>query len=326
MFSSIEPGRDFYFVHSYVLNAEHVADISATTHIRRRIRLIRGQSIRVRGPIPSGKEPVSWLSSVAQLPVDLTAIDAQDADHAYAAVQDFGLVKGVSFDSWRRVGSAMQSVKVYNLRQVDELILFDIRATDDGRGPDLEMVDELADECFMPLTVGGGVRTIEDVRGLLMVGADKISMNTAAIERPELVRETRDRFGSQCVVVSINARRESDGTYQVYSHAGNRPTGRDPVETACVAERMGAGEILLTSIDRDGTMQGYDCDLTSLVADAVEIPVIASGGAGTYMHMAALLRDTKASAVAAASMFHFTEQTPLEAKRYLAAQGFPMRL
>lgn len=239
--------------------------------------------------------------------------------------KDFGLVKGIGFDSWRRVGSAMQAVKVYNLRQVDELILLDIRATPDGRGPDLAMVDDLADECFMPLTVGGGVRTIEDVRQLLMVGADKVSVNTAALEAPQLIREIRDRFGSQCAVVAIDARREHDGTYQVLTHSGTRATGKDPAHVASVAESMGAGEILLTSIDRDGTMQGYDVDLTSRVASAVSIPVIASGGAGSYAHMADVLRQGKASAVAAASIFHFTDQTPLEAKRYLMSQGFPVR-
>ncbi len=239
--------------------------------------------------------------------------------------KDFGLVKGVGFDSWRRVGSAMQAVKVYNLRQVDELVLLDIRATADGRGPDLELVDELADECFMPLTVGGGVRTVEDVRSLLMVGADKVSMNSAAIARPDLIRETRDRFGSQCVVMSIDARREGDGEYQVYSQAGSLPTGLDPVAVATSAEKLGAGEILLTSIDRDGTMTGYDIELNRRVAAAVNIPVVASGGAGSYAHMAQVLREADVSAIAAASIFHFTEQTPLEAKRYLADQGFPMR-
>ena len=239
--------------------------------------------------------------------------------------KDVGLVKGVGFDSWRRVGSAMQAIKVYNVRQVDELVLLDIRATLDGRGPDLEMIDDLADECFMPLTVGGGVRTIEDVRQLLMVGADKVSVNTAALESPELIREIRDRFGSQCAVVSIDARRKPDGAYEVFTHSGTGPTGKDPVDVAELAEHMGAGEILLTSIERDGTMQGYDVELTARVASAVNIPVIASGGAGSYEHMADVLQRGKASAVAAASIFQFTEQTPLEAKRYLMSRGFPVR-
>jgi imidazole glycerol-phosphate synthase subunit HisF len=239
--------------------------------------------------------------------------------------KEVGLVKGIRFDSWRRVGSAMQTVKVYNLRQVDELVLLDIRASLEGRGPDLAAVDELADECFMPLTVGGGVRTIEDVRALLMVGADKVSINTAAIENPGLIREVADRFGSQCAVVSIDACRGADGAYQVYTHAGTRKTGLDPVAAARKAERMGAGEILLTSIDNDGVMEGYDLELTRQVADAVQIPLIASGGAGSYHHMAQAIKTGHASAVAAASMFHFTEQTPLEAKRYLGGLGFAVR-
>lgn len=240
--------------------------------------------------------------------------------------KDVGLVKGVGFDSWRRVGSAMQAVKVYNMREVDELVYLDITATNDGRPPDFETVDDLADECFMPLTVGGGVRTVDDVRRLLQVGADKVAISTAAVERPMLVRETAERFGSQCVVVSIDARRHGNETYEVYTHSGAVATGKDPVSLAREAERLGAGEILLTSVDRDGTMTGYDVELTRRVSDAVSNPVIASGGAGTYAHMAEVLRDGRASAVAAASMFHFTEQTPLEAKRYLREQGFPVRV
>lgn len=239
--------------------------------------------------------------------------------------KDVGLVKGIRFDSWRRVGSAMQAVKVYNLREVDELVLLDIRATVDRRGPDLDMVDELADECFMPLTVGGGVRTLADVRALLMRGADKVSMNTAAVETPDLIRQVAETFGSQCAVVSIDARRHPDGTYEAYTHAGTTPTGQAPDQVARSAAELGAGEILLTSIDRDGTMEGYDLDLVRDVTEAVPIPVIASGGAGTYADMAAALREGGASAVAAASIFHFTQQTPLEAKHFLAAEGFAVR-
>lgn len=240
--------------------------------------------------------------------------------------KDVGLVKGVNFESWRRVGSAVQSVKVYNMREVDELVFLDITATRDERPPDFETVDELADECFMPLTVGGGVRTLEHVRRLLQVGADKIAINTAAVKTPQLIRQAADQFGSQCVVVSIDVRRHHDGTCEVYTHAGTKATGQDPVSLAQTVEALGAGEILLTSIDHDGTMTGYDIELTRRVCEAVSIPVIASGGAGSYEDMAQVLREGKASAVAAASIFHFTQQTPLEAKRYLSEQGFRVRL
>jgi cyclase len=240
--------------------------------------------------------------------------------------KDVGLVKGVRFDSWRRVGAALQSIKVYNLRDVDELVFLDIGATLDGRGPDLATVDELADECFMPLTVGGGVRGFDDVKALLRVGADKVAVNTAAVKQPALIREAAERFGRQCVVVSIDARRTADGRYESFTHAGTVATGLDPVTLARRAEAHGAGEILITAIDRDGTMEGYDTELVASVAAAVGIPVIASGGAGSYAHMAEVLREGGASAVAAASMFHFTEKTPLEAKRYLRAQGFPVRV
>ncbi len=240
--------------------------------------------------------------------------------------KDVGLVKGVGFDSWRRVGSAMQAVKVYNLREVDELVFLDITATRSGRPPDFAAVDELADECFMPLTVGGGVQTVEDVRRLLQVGADKVAINTAAVERPGLIREVADRFGSQCVVASIDVRRHADGRCEVFTHSGTQPTGLDPVDLARRVAELGAGEVLLTSIERDGTMEGYDLDLIAAVSAAVSVPVIASGGAGNYEHLAQAIEQGQATAVAAASIFHFTEQTPLEAKRYLRARGINVRL
>jgi cyclase len=238
--------------------------------------------------------------------------------------KDVGLVKGVGFDSWRRVGSAMQAIKVYNMREVDELILLDISATREGRSPDFRLVDELADECFMPLTVGGGVRSVEDVRQLLQVGADKVAINSAAVDTPHLVREIADRFGTQCVVVSIDVRTQASPP-EVFTRSGTAATGLDPVELARRAEGLGAGEILLTSVERDGQMNGYDLDLIRSVSQAVRIPVIASGGAGSYGDMAVALREG-ASALAAASIFTFTEQTPLEAKHYLRAQGFAVRI
>ena len=240
--------------------------------------------------------------------------------------KDLGLVKGVSFDSWRRVGSAMQAIKVYNLREVDELVFLDITATRDGRPPDFSIVDELADECFMPLAVGGGIHTLDHVRHLLQVGADKVVINSAMVETPDLIELVAQRFGSQCVVVSIDARRVARGKYEAYIHSGTVATGRDPVELAREAAALGAGEILITSIDRDGTMTGYETELTRRVSEGVTIPVIASGGAGSYEHMGQVLREGRASAVAAASIFHFTQQTPLEAKRYLKGEGFNIRL
>ncbi len=239
--------------------------------------------------------------------------------------KDVGLVKGVGFDNWRRVGSAMQAVKVYNMREVDELVFLDISATRDGRSPDFELVDEIADECFMPLTVGGGVRTVEDMRRLLKVGADKVAVNTAAFLSPGLVREGARLFGSQCIVACIDFKKTGLG-HEVFIHAGTRALGKDPVAAARELASEGAGEILLTSIDRDGTMTGYEVELTRRVSEAVSIPVIASGGAGNYEHMLQVLTEGKASAVAAASLFHFTHQTPLEAKRYLNDHGVSVRL
>jgi len=240
--------------------------------------------------------------------------------------KNFGLVKGVGFDSWRRVGSALQSIMVYSLREVDELIFLDIAATGEGREPDYALVDDLADDCFMPLTVGGGIRSVEDVRRLLMVGADKVAINTALLARPELISEVANRFGSQCVVASIDYKANSQGKYEVYGHSGTRATGLDAVALARQVEERGAGEILLTSIERDGTMSGYDIDCLRQVCAAVRIPVIAAGGAGTPAHVLEAITAGHASAIAAASMFHFSEVTPRQVKQHLRDQGVPVRL
>ncbi len=239
--------------------------------------------------------------------------------------KDTTLVKGVGFNSWRRVGSLMQAVEVYNTRQVDELVFLDITATAQGRKPDFQLVDEFADICFMPLTVGGGITDVEDVRELLTRGADKIALNTAAVNDPALVTRVANKFGAQCVVVSIDARRKADGGWEVFTHAGTKPTGMDPVALATQSEQAGAGEILITSIERDGTMAGYDLELIRAVSSAVRIPVIASGGAGSYEDMYQALSAGGASAVAAASIYHFTHQTPLEAKKYLKSKGVAVR-
>jgi len=235
-----------------------------------------------------------------------------------------GLVKGVGFDSWRRVGPVLPAVKVYNTRDVDELVLVDITANTSGEAPDVESVSDFADECFVPFTVGGGVRDTAQIQQLLRAGADKVCVNSAAYENPNLISEGARRFGAQCVVVSIDAR-SVDGGWRCFSHSGKRGTEWDPVAWAREVVARGAGEILLTSIDRDGTMQGYDLALIESVVRAVNVPVVASGGAGNYEHMRQAIQDAGASAVAAASMFHFTEQTPAEAKKALAAAGIAVR-
>lgn len=237
----------------------------------------------------------------------------------------FGLVKGVAFDSWRRVGAVLPAIKVYNARDVDELILLDILATQEGRSPDHDAIGDMSEECSVPLTVGGGVCQLQHFVDLLRAGADKVSLNSAAFRHPGLIDEAARRFGSQCIVASIDARLMADGTHVVFSHSATQSTGADPVSWARDLARRGAGEILLTSIDRDGTMRGYDLALVEKVVSAVDIPVIASGGAGNYQHMVEAIKQSGASAVAAASMFHFTEQTPAGAKQALRIAGIPVR-
>jgi imidazole glycerol-phosphate synthase subunit HisF len=239
--------------------------------------------------------------------------------------KDIGIVKGVGFNSWRRVGSLLPAIKVYNTRQVDELIIVDITATGQDREPDYDVIDEIADECFVPLTVGGGVKTIDHIKKLLRAGADKVSINSACYTSPEIVSKGADLFGTQCIVVSIDVFRHADGRYECYSHSGKTPTGKDPIQWAREMEQRGAGEILITSIQNDGAMVGYDLEIIQHVADAVNIPVIASGGATNYEDMYQALVTGHASAVAAASIFHFTEQTPLEAKHYLSTKGILVR-
>ncbi|MBS1141856.1 MAG: Imidazole glycerol phosphate synthase cyclase subunit [Proteobacteria bacterium] len=239
--------------------------------------------------------------------------------------KNFGLVKGVGFDSWRRVGPVLPAIKVYNRRDVDELILVDITASREQAEPDCDSVHDFADECFVPFTVGGGFTNLRQIQQMLRTGADKIALNSALYADPGLVGETAGRFGSQCVVASIDAKVMGDGSYECFSHAGTRPTGKTPVEWARELADRGAGEILITSIDRDGTLQGYDLGLIESVVRAVNIPVIASGGAGCYEDMCKAVLQAGASAVAAASMFHFTEQTPAEAKKALATVGVPVR-
>lgn len=239
--------------------------------------------------------------------------------------KQFGLVKGVGFDSWRRVGPVLPAIKVYNQREVDELVLVDIIAHKGDDDPDYESIAEFGQDCFVPLTVGGGITRIAQVQRLLRAGADKVALNTAAYGRPELITDIARRHGAQCVVASIDVREREGGGWSCFSHAGQVPTGHDVLAWAREVEDRGAGEILLTSIERDGTMNGYDLPLIQAVVRAVKIPVIASGGAGNYQHMVDAVLQAGASAVAAASIFHYTEQTPAGAKQALQAAGISVR-
>ena len=239
--------------------------------------------------------------------------------------KQFGLVKGVGFNSWRRVGPVMPAIKVYNQREVDELILVDTVAHLSIDGPEYDSIEEFGQDCFVPLTVGGGITSVDQVQKLLRAGADKVSLNTSIYTRPELVTEIAARHGAQCIVASIDVRANSNGGWTCFSHAGQQSTGREVCEWAHELESRGAGEILITSIERDGSFQGYDLALIEAVVGAVTIPVIASGGAGHYQHMVDAVTQAGASAVAAASMFHYTEQTPAGAKAALAAAGVPVR-
>jgi len=235
------------------------------------------------------------------------------------------VVKGVQFVNLRDAGDPVEAARAYDAAGADELCFLDITASHERRGILLDVVRRTAEACFMPLTVGGGVRTIEDMRTLLLAGADKVSINTVAVERREVVREAAEKFGSQLVVVAIDARRTPSGGFEVFTHGGRKGTGLDAVAYAREVVCFGAGEILLTSMDRDGTKAGYDLELTRAVADAVSVPVIASGGVGTLDHLVEGVRDGHASAVLAASIFHFGEATIAQAKARLAACGVPVR-
>jgi imidazole glycerol-phosphate synthase subunit HisF len=236
------------------------------------------------------------------------------------------VVKGIRFVSLVDAGDPVEQSRRYDAEGADELTFLDITASSDKRAIVSALVRRVADEVFIPLTVGGGLGSVEDVRGVLVSGADKVSFNTAAVARPELIRETAETFGSQCVVVAVDARRRADGAgWEVFTHGGRRPAGLDAVEWAQAAERLGAGEILLTSMDSDGTRDGYDVALTRAVAGAVRIPVIASGGAGRLEHFYEALTEGGASAVLAASLFHFGEFTVGEVKSYLRGRGVLVR-
>lgn len=241
-------------------------------------------------------------------------------------VKDGRVVKGVNFVDLIDAGDPVEAAKAYDAAGADELCFLDINATHENRGTMYDLATRTAEHCFMPLTIGGGVRTHEDVRKLLLAGADKVSFNSAAVANPDVVAEAAHRFGSQCIVVAIDAKTVEPGRWEIFTHGGRKPTGIDAVEFARTVEEKGAGEILLTSMDRDGTRAGFNLPLTRAISEAVDVPVIASGGVGTLDHLVEGVTEGKASAVLAASIFHFGDYTIGEAKRHMAAAGIPVRL
>ena len=241
-------------------------------------------------------------------------------------VADGRVVKGVNFVDLIDAGDPVEAAKAYDAAGADELCFLDIHATHENRGTMFDLVTRTAEACFMPLTVGGGVRTHHDVRNLLLAGADKVSFNSAAVADPNVLTEAAERFGSQCIVCAIDAKTVEPGRWEIFTHGGRKPTGIDAVEFAITAAEKGAGEILLTSMDRDGTKAGFNLPLTRAIADAVDIPVIASGGVGTLDHLIEGVTEGHASAVLAASIFHFGTYTIGEAKAHMATAGIPMRL
>ena len=240
-------------------------------------------------------------------------------------VKDGRVVKGVNFVDLIDAGDPVEQAKVYDAAGADELCFLDITASHENRGTILDVARHTAEQCFMPLTIGGGVRTIENIRDLLLAGADKVSINTAAVRDPDFVARASDKFGAQCIVVAIDAKSVGPDRYEIFTHGGREPTGIDAVEFAQLVESKGAGEILLTSMDRDGTRTGFNLPLTRAIADAVQIPVIASGGVGTLDHLVEGVTEGHASAVLAASIFHFGDHTIAEAKAHMAEAGIAVR-
>lgn len=241
-------------------------------------------------------------------------------------VKDGRVVKGVNFTSLIDAGDPVEQAKIYDKGGADELCFLDISASSEGRSTMLDVVRKVAEECFMPLTVGGGVRTVEDVRNLLLAGSDKVSINTAAIKNPELINEASNKFGAQCIVVAIDAKKTAENKFEIFTHGGKTPTGIDAVLWAKEVQSRGAGEILLTSMDRDGTKKGFDLEITKTISDAVSIPVIASGGVGELQHFVDGVRLGHASALLAASIFHFGVYSIKQVKEFMAENKIPVRL
>ena len=241
-------------------------------------------------------------------------------------VKDGRVVKGINFVDLVDAGDPVEQASVYNHNGADEICFLDITASSDKRDILLDTVQKTAECCFVPLTVGGGVRSVQDIRKLLLAGADKVSINTAAIKNPDLIKESSNKFGSQCIVVAIDAKKTAENKWTVFTHGGREPTDLDAIEFAKLAEQNGAGEILLTSMDRDGTKEGYDIDLTKKISSNLNIPVIASGGVGNLDHLKTGITEGGASAVLAASIFHFGEYSIKEAKEYLKKENVPVRL
>lgn len=241
-------------------------------------------------------------------------------------VKDGRVVKGVNFVNLRDAGDPVENARIYDKMGADELVFLDISASPENRNTTLDKVQQVADEVFLPLTVGGGIRSLQDIRKTLLSGADKVSINTAAVKNPELLSEGAEKFGSQCIVLALDARKQDETHWEVYIHGGRTPTSLDAIEWALKAVSMGAGEILLTSMDADGTLTGYDIPLTRAICEAVHVPVIASGGAGKVEHFAQVLTEGRADAALAASLFHDNQLTVSQVKKYLLDQNIPVRL
>ena len=235
-------------------------------------------------------------------------------------------VKGRQFKDFRDTGNPLTAARIYDAQGADELVFLDITASSHGHAITVDVIRQMSEEVFMPLCVGGGLRTVEDIREMLEAGADKVSLNTAVEERPHLIEEAARRFGNQCIVVSIDCRRQEGGHHEVFTYAGTHATGRDPVDWAREAVDLGAGEIFLTSIDREGTLEGYDLDLVRSVADAVTVPVIAHGGCGTLDHLVSAVKEGHADAVSCASLLHFTDQSVIKARAHMKTYGVDVRI